>query len=119
MPDGSAYFGSPTKLFEYLAMARPVIASRLGQMSEMLVDGETAILIEPGDHSALAHAILRLSRDESLRNRLGTNARTLVTSHYTWRHNAARVFDALERLLDGRESAGSEAAIRAGGSARV
>jgi glycosyltransferase involved in cell wall biosynthesis len=100
MPDGSAYFGSPTKLFEYLAMARPVVASRLGQMAEILTDGENAILVEPGDPAALAAAIINLATDEPLRRRLGANARSLVMSKYTWRHNAARVFSALEHLLN-------------------
>src|SRR5262249_18591928 len=113
MPDGSPYFGSPTKLFEYLAMAKPVVASRLGQMSEILVDGETALLVEPGDPSALADAIVRLSKDEPLRRKLGANARSLVGSNYTWAHNAARALVALEQLLARRNH--SDAAPRAGG----
>jgi glycosyltransferase involved in cell wall biosynthesis len=100
MPDGTPFFGSPTKLFEYLAMARPIVASRLGQMSEILTDDDTAILVEPGDPHALAGAILRLAMDEPLRRRLGENARSIALSNYTWRHNAARVFSALQPLVD-------------------
>jgi glycosyltransferase involved in cell wall biosynthesis len=68
-------------------------------MSEILTDGENAILVEPGDPAALARAILHLASDEPLRRRLGANARSLVISSFTWRHNAARVFRALEPLL--------------------
>jgi glycosyltransferase involved in cell wall biosynthesis len=91
--DGSEFFGSPTKLFEYLAMARPVVASRLGQIAEVIVDGENGLLIEPNDPAALARAIERLATDQSLRARLGIAARQTVIDRYTWQQNAARVFD--------------------------
>ncbi|MFP5262434.1 MAG: glycosyltransferase family 4 protein [Blastocatellia bacterium] len=90
--DGSEFFGSPTKLFEYMAMARPVVASRLGQIADVIIDGENGLLVEPGDAGELARAIERLAGDEALRERLGAEARRTVIEHYTWRHNASRVF---------------------------
>jgi glycosyltransferase involved in cell wall biosynthesis len=93
--DGSEFFGSPTKLFEYLSMAKAVIASRLGQIADVIDDDDNGMLVEPGDARALADAIERLARDESLRERLGVAARQTVVERYTWRHNAARVFDAM------------------------
>lgn len=98
--DGSEFFGSPTKLFEYLSMSKPVIASRLGQIADVIHDGENGLLIEPGDASALAGAIERLARDESFRGRLGTAGRQTVVERYTWRHNAARVFNAMGSKID-------------------
>ena len=95
--DGSEFFGSPTKLFEYMAAARPIVASRLGQIADIIVDGENGLLVEPGDSDALARAIERLARDEALRARLGEAARRTVIERYTWRHNAARVFDTMRR----------------------
>jgi glycosyltransferase involved in cell wall biosynthesis len=97
--DGSEFFGSPTKLFEYLAMARPVVASRLGQIASVIMDGENGLLVEPNDAAALAQAIERLAEDEALRRRLGSAARQTVAEHYTWRHNAACVF---ERVMSGK-----------------
>jgi glycosyltransferase involved in cell wall biosynthesis len=94
--DGSEFFGSPTKLFEYMAMARPVVASRLGQIGDVIIDGENGLLVEPGDAGALARAVERLAGDEALRTRLGAAARRTVTEQYTWRHNASRVFNAVE-----------------------
>jgi glycosyltransferase involved in cell wall biosynthesis len=93
--DGSEFFGSPTKLFEYMAMARPVVASRLGQIADLIIDGENGLLVEQGDPDALARAIDRLAGDELLRARLGAAARQTVIEHYTWRHNAERVFNAV------------------------
>ncbi len=94
--DGSEFFGSPTKLFEYLSMAKPVIASRLGQIAEVIRDGENGLLVEPFDTSALARAVERLAMDESLRARLGAAGRETVVRQYTWRQNAARVFDGMK-----------------------
>ena len=91
MADGSTFFGSPTKIFEYMALGRAIVASRVGQLAEILDDGETALLVDPGDAEALAAAIVRLAADDGLRNRLGANARKLVMERYTWERNAARV----------------------------
>ncbi|HET9532095.1 MAG TPA: glycosyltransferase family 4 protein [Blastocatellia bacterium] len=96
--DGSEFFGSPTKLFEYLAMERPVIASRLGQIADVIEDGENGLLVEPGDSRAIAAGIEMLTKDEPLRRRLGAAARQTVIEKYTWRHNAERVFDAAHNL---------------------
>jgi glycosyltransferase involved in cell wall biosynthesis len=96
--DGSEFFGSPTKLFEYMAMARPVVASRLGQIASVIVDGENGLLVEPNDADALAQAIERLANDEALRQRLGATARQTVVEQYTWQHNAAHVFEAIDGL---------------------
>jgi glycosyltransferase involved in cell wall biosynthesis len=93
--DGSAFFGSPTKLFEYMAMSRPVIASRLGQMADVIVDGENGVLVEAGDIAGLARAIELLAADSRLRLRLGDAARRTIEERYTWKHNAARVFEAV------------------------
>ncbi|MFY9556630.1 MAG: glycosyltransferase, partial [Blastocatellia bacterium] len=93
--DGSKFFGSPTKLFEYMAMAKPIVASRLGQIGDVIIDGENGLLVEPGDANALARAIERLAYDEALRARLGASARQTVIKRYTWKHNAARVFEAV------------------------
>jgi glycosyltransferase involved in cell wall biosynthesis len=94
LEDGSEFFGSPTKLFEYMAMGKGIIASRLGQIAEVLVDEETALLTEPGNVSQLADAITRLSRSRELRERLGAAARDAADAEHTWTHNAQRVLDA-------------------------
>jgi glycosyltransferase involved in cell wall biosynthesis len=90
--DGGEFFGSPTKLFEYMAMARPVVASRVGQIADVITDQVNGFLVEPGDPNALAKAIELLAADKALCARLGAAARQTVTERYTWQHNAARVF---------------------------
>ncbi len=97
--DGSEFFGSPTKLFEYLAMQKAVLASRLGQIADVITDAENGLLVEPGDVAALTEAIKRLTEDAALRARLGRAARQRVIEKFTWRHNAARVFDEVKKLV--------------------
>jgi len=74
--DGGEFFGSPTKLYEYMAAGRPIVASRLGQIAEVLEDQVTALLVEPDNPQALAEAIVRLVDDAPLRTRLGCAARS-------------------------------------------
>src|SRR5713101_2949114 len=87
MPGGSPFFGSPTKLFEYMAVGKAIAASALDQMADVLEHGRTALLVRPGDSSELAEAIQRLAADAQLRIELGRNAREVALARYTWRQN--------------------------------
>ncbi|HEV8139340.1 MAG TPA: glycosyltransferase [Pyrinomonadaceae bacterium] len=91
---GAEFFGSPTKLFEYMAMGKAIVASRLGQIGEVLENEQTALLVEPGNVDQLADAIRQLSRSPQLRERLGAAARKAAVDRHTWKHNAQRVLDA-------------------------
>src|SRR5205085_4246369 len=77
-PDGTPFFGSPTKLFEYMAMGKAIVASRLEQIGEVLEDGKTALLVPPGDVDALAAGLARLADDATLRECLGAEARRVA-----------------------------------------
>ena len=98
LADGSEFFGSPTKIFEYMAMGKGIVASRLGQIGEVLVDEETALLVEPGNAGELRNAIVRLIESETLRTHLGTRAREVAEREHTWTHNARRVLEAYQGL---------------------
>ena len=91
MPDGKPFFGSPTKLFEYMAMGKAIVASNLDQLARVLAHQETAWLVEPGSARELADAIRLLAADAELRSYLGKNARKGALSSHTWQQNAARV----------------------------
>src|SRR5262249_23717590 len=73
-PDGSPFFGSPTKLFEYMAMGKGIVASNLDQIGEVLEHGRTAWLVPPGDVDGLAAGLARLVDDAGLRDALGVAA---------------------------------------------
>jgi glycosyltransferase involved in cell wall biosynthesis len=99
LEDGSEFFGSPTKLFEYMAMGKGIIASRLGQIGEVLDDEESALLVEPGNPRELSEAILRFSRSRELRESLGAAARRAAVKRHTWKRNAERVLDSYRNLV--------------------
>ncbi len=90
---GAEFFGSPTKMFEYMAMGKGIVASRLGQIGEVLQHEKTALLVDPGNVEQLTGAILRLTTSPELRERLGAAARRTAVEHHTWKHNAQRVLN--------------------------
>lgn len=96
-PDGSEFFGSPTKLFEYMAMGKAIICSNMAQMSEILEHGKTAYMVEPGNIDELATAMKELVDDGELRQRLGDSARDEVIQKYTWDKHVDKILRALNR----------------------
>jgi glycosyltransferase involved in cell wall biosynthesis len=94
--DGSRFFGSPTKLFEYMAMGRAIAASALDQMDAVLEDGVTAVKALPGDAEDFSRALERLCADARLRGELGAAARRRVVERHTWRRHTERIIRALE-----------------------
>jgi glycosyltransferase involved in cell wall biosynthesis len=102
LEDGSEFFGSPTKLFEYMAMGKSIVASRLGQIGDVLSDQETALLTEPGNARQLADAILQLSGSPELRERLGAAARKAAIERHTWKRNAGRVLETYRDWVEAR-----------------
>jgi len=91
----SERYTSPLKLFEYLWLGAPIVASDLTAIREILTDGVTSLLVTPGDPAALAAALERLAADRALADRLGAAARDLAPS-YTWAARAERVEAALD-----------------------
>ena len=89
-PDHAFYF-SPLKLFEYMACGVPVVAANLGQIAEVLHNGETGLLYSPGNLDELANCCERLLANAELRHQLGRRAADLVQRQFTWDHNAAQV----------------------------
>lgn len=100
------FYFSPLKLFEYMACGVPVVASRLGQIEEVVRDGETGLLYPPDEPDALLAACERLLSDPERRRRLGAAAAKEVRERYTWDRNAGRVVE-LARTLISERSAGS------------
>ena len=95
--DGTRFFGSPTKLFEYMGLAKPIVASDLEQIGEVIDHERTGLLCPPGNASAAAAAVARLLDDEVLRRRLGTGALEEARTTYSWTAHVRRILDALER----------------------
>jgi len=95
--------GMSRVIFEYLAAGRPLIASRVGVVPEVLTDGEHAALVPAGDAEALAATLERLVRDPAASARLGEAGRRLVAQRYS----GARVAAALESRYASLVAAGA------------
>ena len=102
------FFGSPTKLFEYMAMGRAILASDLEQIGAILAPalrpggeeppGAAACLFRPGDQAEFLQGLRRLVEDPALRARLGSAARARALRDFTWDGYARRLGARLEAL---------------------
>ena len=97
----SAAYTSPLKLFEYMASGRPVVASDLPALREVLRPDENAVLVQPGSVEALAAGIRRVIVDEAFGARLAATARRNV-AEYTWDKRAERLEAALATAVETR-----------------
>lgn len=113
--DGSRFFGSPTKLFEYMAMGKAILASDLEQIGEVLApgirvqqcaqgdappQGARALLVEPGRVDELVEGLRLLVERTSLREALGRHAREAALAHYTWNTHVQKILDGLNTQLN-------------------
>jgi len=79
----SLWEGLPNIVLEAMAAGLPVVATAVGGTPELVIDGETGLLVPPHDPAALAQAILTLLRDPDLARRLGENGRQRVANQFT------------------------------------
>ena len=94
--------GLPMALLESMAMARAVLATAVGSIPEVIIDGENGVLVEPSNPSRLAAALGCLVRDAPLREKLGQAARATVEAGYS-STQTARAYEALyEQALSAR-----------------
>jgi glycosyltransferase involved in cell wall biosynthesis len=92
------FYFSPLKLFEYMASGRAVVASRVGQVAEVVRDGVTGLLFEPGNVADLVGCIRRVRDNPALGRELGRNA-SAASAERTWTHNAATVIGRVASLI--------------------
>ena len=94
-PDGTPFFGSPTKLFEYMGLGKPIVASDLDQIGEVIVHERNGLLCPPGDVGAAAAAVRRLLDEPALGERLGSAALDDAIALYSWAAHVRRFLDVL------------------------
>lgn len=106
----SKFFGSPTKLFEYMAMAGGIVASDLEQLGDVLspsltpdrlvtttaVTDERALVCRPGDVDEFVAAVVGLAARPEIAAAMGRNAREAVRDEFSWAHHVDRILAAVE-----------------------
>ncbi len=106
--EGAAFFvvpsvwqdALPLSVMEPMARGKAVIASRVGGIPEMIEDGVSGLLVEPGDEDALARAMSGLLREPGRAERLGAAARERVATRFRPETQRARLIEIVERGLD-------------------
>ena len=95
-PDLKRFFFSPLKVLESMAVGRPVVASRIGQIPWLVSDGESGVLVPPGDARALAEAARRLYAEPELGRRLGARAALEAHGRHAWSQRASDILKIAE-----------------------
>ncbi len=99
----------PTVILEAMASARPVVSTRLAGIPELIVDGETGMLVPPSDCTALARALEQLLRDSELRLRLGHAGRARIEEHFRIEQTVAPLLEMFEQSCSRRRTHGISA----------
>jgi len=94
-------FVSPLKLFEYMAAGRPIVATDIPVLHEVLTHERNALLADPGDEKSLALEVNRFLSDNDLSTQLSATASEDVTN-YTWEQRAADILEDIHHLQSGR-----------------
>jgi glycosyltransferase involved in cell wall biosynthesis len=100
LPSGNE--GTPVSAIEALAAGRPVVATRVGGVPDVVRDGEDGFLVEAGATDELADRLARLARDPALRQRMGEHGRARVLPRYA----VERLVDDVDRLYQSLLSGG-------------
>ncbi len=95
---------TPLKPLEAMSMGKAVLGSSVGGISELVTDGETGLLFQPGDVDDLVRALRRLVADPILRHALGDRARRHVLAHRDWSALARRYLDVYGAALEHRHA---------------
>lgn len=97
--------GAPLSIIEAMAMGRPIVSTRVGGLTEIVDDNETALVVRPRDPGDIAHKVSRVIKDQGLAHRLGENCKH-AAQRYDISVSANKVADIYDALLEhGRHTA--------------
>lgn len=87
---------SPLKIFEYMSLGKPIIASDLPVLREVLRNNENSILCDPEDTDEWVEALKWLSKDKKARESIGLKAKEDFLNEYTWKQRAEKILSSLK-----------------------
>lgn len=96
-------YHSPLKLYEYMAMAKPVIASAFEDAQQMIQEEETGFLFEPGNKENLKCALTRAYQSKEQLPFMGQQAREMVVTQYSWVTRVKTMIADLEQILKNKQ----------------
>jgi glycosyltransferase involved in cell wall biosynthesis len=91
---------SPLKLYEYMAAGKAIVASRAGQIAEVIKDGENGRLVESGQIEEFAAVIERLLNSPDERDWMGKNARQQALEQHSWKGYINQLQDVYDNVLN-------------------
>jgi glycosyltransferase involved in cell wall biosynthesis len=97
--------GTPISVIEAMASCRPVIASNVGGVGDLIEDGTTGLLFQRNNHNELCSALMRLAQDEGMRSAMGREAKRRVTDLYAAERLIKDIEHLYETLIQKREGA--------------
>jgi glycosyltransferase involved in cell wall biosynthesis len=100
----SLWEGLPVALLEAMAMERPVVATTVGGIPDVIDDGRNGLLVAPDDAGALTDGLLRVLGDEGLAKRLGAEARRTIQQRFSDEVMHERIMDLYQSLLKQAQS---------------
>lgn len=92
------FYYSPVKVYEYLACGKPVVASQIGQIAEIIQHKKTGMLCEPGNIRAYLECIDQLIASPHLRRNIGRAAAGMIRYNHTWGHRARQLQTLMENV---------------------
>lgn len=92
---------SPLKLYEYMASGTVIVASAVGQITDVMEHGRNGLLVPPEDVDALAEALCRLIAQPDLRDQLSKQVRADAVQHHSWRQYLARLEHVFRAVIAG------------------
>lgn len=93
------FYYSPVKIYEYMAMGKAVVSSRIGQIKEIIQHNQSGLLCSPGKTNEMIEAAQALLSNSSLRKKIGIKAFHQIKQHHTWDKKAKKLSDLCEKVI--------------------
>ncbi|MEL6787066.1 MAG: glycosyltransferase [Cyanobacteria bacterium J06607_15] len=94
---------SPMKLYEYMSMAKPVVASAFEDAQRLVQEEETGFLFQPGDKQSLKQALIKAVENRDRLTAMGTAARTQIAAEHSWANRVEHLLQETQTILEAKQ----------------
>ena len=103
-PNLDFFYYSPVKVYEYMACAKPVVTTAIGQIAEIITDKENGLLCRPDNLKDILDNVRTLVENPELRERIGNNARRTIEANYSWHQKAMELSALCDQVLNAHQN---------------